>query len=141
MVLLLRKPQMAARGRPKKPDDERTATVRVRKDLAAMLTWITRIRQKDAADVLDAELRPFLVGEFTSLYPAILAIKNAEDAARLATGQPPTEALPVVLGVTHPLNAHDATVSEYPEAGPSAEGEPKAEPKTKAKPKKPKGEK
>ena len=78
---------MASRGHPRKPDDERTATVRVRKDLAAMLTWITRIRQRDAADVLDPELRPFLVREFTALYPAILAIKNAEDAARRATGR------------------------------------------------------
>lgn len=103
---------MAARGRPKKPDDERTSTVRVRKDIAAMLAWIARIRQQDTADVIDPAVRPLVVSQYMNLYPAILAIKQAEDAARSATGQPPTEALPIILGLNAPL--HEDAPGEYP---------------------------
>lgn len=91
---------MAGRGRPKKRDDEQTATIRVRRDLAAMLGWITRIRSLDTADVLDPVVRPHVTAQYAAIYPAILAIKAAEDAARAATGQAAGDPLPVVPGLT-----------------------------------------
>lgn len=89
---------MAGRGRPKKSEDRQTATIRVRKDLAGMVAWIARLLDQDAADVIDPLLRDHIESRYATFYPAILALKRAEDQAAEMVGRSPGEPLPPVPG-------------------------------------------
>lgn len=93
---------MAGRGRPKKAEDKQTATIRVRKDLAGMLAWIARLLDQDAADVIDPIIRDAIAGQYARFYPAILAIKVAEDNAAELVGKPPGDPLPPLPGSAAP---------------------------------------
>jgi len=93
---------MAKRGRPSKNVNEQTEPVRVRKDLAVMLRWIARIQDVQVSEFVDPQLRPVIIAKYALLLPSIRSIKEAEDAARKAAGQPPTDPLPEVVIVEVP---------------------------------------
>jgi hypothetical protein len=93
---------MAPRGRPRKTEEEKkkTGTLRVKRDIAEMIVWISRIRKVDTATLLDPIIRASITGRYAELLPAIKIIKAAEDDARREQGLPPTDPLPVVAVLT-----------------------------------------
>ncbi len=84
-------------GRPRKGEGRPTGPTRIAKDLVAMIEWITRIHGTRSSDYLDPMIRPVVIAKYSQLLPAIKAMKDAEDAARKAAGQPPTDPLPEVV--------------------------------------------
>lgn len=89
-------------GRPKRGEGRPTGPTRIAKDLVAMIEWITRIHGSRSSDYLDPLIRPVVTSRYAQLLPAIRAMKEAEDAARIAAGLPPTDPLPEVVIVDVP---------------------------------------
>lgn len=109
-------------GRTKGNETAGTKHVRLFEDVVAMLTWIGEVKRVSAAQYLDPIIRDRIIEDYASIYPSIVKIKEAQDAARAATGQEPTDPLPIILGLNAPL--HATAPAEYP---------PPADKKTKGK--------
>lgn len=86
-------------GRPFKAEAGATKHIRVFADLAQMLAWIGEANGQSSAQFLDPLIREHVVHTYTLLYPHLAALKAAQDAARVAGGQEPTDPLPVPPGL------------------------------------------
>lgn len=81
-------------GRPKAGEERPTTSVRMSKDLATMIGWISSVTGKPVSRILDEYLRPVVIARYALHLDAIKNLKIAMDTARAASGEPPTEPLP-----------------------------------------------
>jgi hypothetical protein len=74
------------RGRPKKPDEEGTRSVKLNADLVEMIKWIVHITKRDrpgysAAQLVDPLLRPQIMARYKVIEQDVEKIKRAEASA------------------------------------------------------------
>jgi hypothetical protein len=84
-------------SRPIKGEERPTIPARIAKDMSELLAWISSITNTPISKVIDMELRPVITAKYAAMYEKIKQHKAIIDAARIAAGQPPTDALPPVV--------------------------------------------
>lgn len=65
-----------------------TRQVKLPEDLVQMVQWLARVERRTAAQIIDPLARPEVEARYARRFDDIQAIKAAEDAAALASGQP-----------------------------------------------------
>lgn len=95
--------------------DVGSKAIRLPEDLAHMVLWLARIERKTAAQIIDPLARPEVQIRYAQRFAEILAIKMAEDAAAVASGNKPGPPLPEPADETGDLLAARSWSDQCPD--------------------------